>query len=151
MNSLQKAALKNLQSALESKRADEMEFAIFDSFPAGINGDFIEVLTAILECDWHTRHEDVARALQDLKDPRSIDVLYKTAQRKFAYLEYNDSKALARKCIWALADIGTVAAHQKLQALAKLSDKEIAAYAQKRLDGWEKELARKGPGQKGVG
>lgn len=105
--------------------------------------DVVPILIDLLRSTAHQRHEEVARWLQDLRDPRSIDALYVTASTRYVYLEHDDSHALARKCTWALADIGTVEAREKLRLLAANADSEIAGYAQKRLDNWTAETARK--------
>jgi hypothetical protein len=57
---------------------------------------------------------------------------------------YDECFGLARKCTWALADIGTPEAHARLEILAKHSNPQIAAYAQKRLDEWDDERPRNG-------
>lgn len=107
--------------------------------------DVVPTLVELLRARWHTRHEDTARWLQQLRDPRAVDALFETAFSKFPYLEYDNSYALARKCTWALADIGTPEARAKLEELARGADAEIAGYAQRRLDHWDSELKRKGP------
>jgi hypothetical protein len=63
---------------------------------------------------------------------------------KFKYLEYNNSYALARKCTWALADIGTDESKKALEDIANGMDGEVAKYAQSRIDNWDSELKRKG-------
>jgi hypothetical protein len=107
--------------------------------------DLAPTLIVLLRATWHKKHEDLARWLQDLHDPRSVDALYDAALTKHEYLKYDNSYALARKCTWALADIGTAEAQEKLRLLAGGDDPEIASYAQKRLDNWTAETARKGP------
>lgn len=105
----------------------------------------VPTLIGLLRSAAHYRHEDVARWLQDLRDPRAVDALHAAALTKYEYLAYDDSHAFARKCTWALADIGTPAAQDALGLLAACDDPEIAGYAQKRLDGWVAEARRKGP------
>jgi hypothetical protein len=107
--------------------------------------DIVPTLIALLRAGGHYQHEDLARWLQDLRDPRAVDALYEVALTKHEYLAFNNSYALARKCTWALADIGTREAREKLRLLAGGDDPEIAGYAQKRLDSWDEELGRKGP------
>ena len=87
------------------------------------------------------------RVLQDLCVPETADALATAALIKHEYLEYDNSYAFARKCTWALADIGTPQALANLEYLAQTSDPDVAAYAQKRLDNWEHELHRKGRGR----
>lgn len=107
--------------------------------------DVVPTLVALLRASWHTRHEDVARWLQQLRDPRAVDALFDAALTKHAHFEHDSSYAFARKCTWALADIGTPEARAYLTRLASGDDAEIAGYAQKRLDQWDDELDRKGP------
>ena len=59
------------------------------------------------------------------------------------YLDYDEFFGLARKCTWALADIGTPEANTALQELSQVDNQTIADYAQERLDKWEQELYRK--------
>jgi hypothetical protein len=47
--------------------------------------------------------------------------------------EYDEGHALARKCTWALAKIGTREAVDRLRDLACCGDSVIEAYARKRL------------------
>lgn len=72
--------------------------------------------------------------LQRLKLPSSIEVLYETAIKEYEYLDYDEAHALAVKCIWALEDIGTEYAEQKLQLLLNSNISVIKENAQKQLD-----------------
>ena len=110
-----------------------------------LTADLGPVLAELLLLPWHQQHEDIAQTLQKLRVPSTVDALAKAALVKYDHLAYNDSHAFARKCTWALADIGTLEARGHLERLARAEDSEIAAYAQKRLDNWEAELHRKGP------
>jgi hypothetical protein len=56
---------------------------------------------------WRPRHEDVATALQKLRNPVAVDALYTAAIARHDYLAYDELFGLARKCAWALADIGS--------------------------------------------
>ncbi len=105
--------------------------------------EYVPFLVELLNEDWHYKHEDIVLLLQSSKDSRAVDVLYKTALKKYPYLDYDNSYALARKCTWALADIGTPEAKDKLFLLSKVEDEEISNYAKKRLGDWEKEKQRK--------
>lgn len=136
----QKTSRELLLAALNSHEPDEVERCVST---ARLTSECVPVLAQLLEEDWHFRHEDIARSLQALKDPVAIEALFRTAQRKFPYLDYDDSTALARKCIWALADIGSPAL-EKLEILGKSADAEVAAYALERLEHWNDELHRKG-------
>ncbi|MDL2260082.1 hypothetical protein LJB99_04340 [Deltaproteobacteria bacterium OttesenSCG-928-K17] len=117
--------LKLLENAFVRKNSDDVECCMYVAFVFDLFSlEYIPILSKLLAEDWHIDHEDIATLFQKFRRPETIDVLYKTALRKFKYLDYNDSSALAVKCIWALGDIGTKAAKTKLELLAK-SDNEI--------------------------
>jgi hypothetical protein len=101
----------------------------------------------LLSLDWHEEHEELASFLQLKRDARAVDALARAATLKFSYLSYNDSHAFARKCVWALADIGTEDAKHRLLEIAESDDRELASYAKRRLERWREELHRKVPSQ----
>lgn len=138
------AALRLLEDARHSGDASSIECALLIAHGQPEEIDFVPTLIALLGARSHKRHEDVARWLQSLRDPRSVDALYEAALTKHAYF-VDHSYAFARKCTWALADIGTAEAHEKLRLLTGSDGSEIAGYAQRRLDHWAEESDRKGP------
>lgn len=91
------------------------------------------ILCSLLVRDDHKGHDDLADTLQNLRDPRSVECLFDRAHRALPYLDYNESSALARRCVWALHDIGTEEAVAKLEALAKDPREEVSAEAADRL------------------
>jgi len=136
--------IASLRCAIQAKDPDKVEEALNQAFGSALSADLLPTLVDLLGMPWHTRHEDVIRALQELKPPSAVQALRKAAVTKHQYLDYDEFFGLARKCTWALADIGTPEAKDALRELAKLDNVSIASYAQKRLDNWDKELNRKG-------
>ncbi|HTL33076.1 MAG TPA: hypothetical protein VL326_08120 [Kofleriaceae bacterium] len=141
-----------LNRAIASRDGKHVQCALLLAFgvwgihldaPGGV--DIVPALLVLLRAPWCTSHEDVALVLQWRRDARAIDALFETALTKFPYLDHDNSYPLARKCTWALADIGTPEARAKLGILAATDDPEIAGYAQRRLDRWDAEISRKGP------
>lgn len=137
-------AATSLASAIDSRSDIAVESAMAEAVDAGFHPVHEQSLIILADAPWHSRHEDVVLALQRLRCPAAVEVLEKTAHATHAYLEYDEDFALARKCTWALADIGTPTAHEALWRLAGSDNSLIAGYAQKRLDNWQKELPRKG-------
>ena len=134
-----------LDDAAVSGVPEDVECALDVAIAAKLNEDIlVPLLIRLLEIPSHERHEDLARLLQDFKDERAIDALHRTTLREHEYLSYDENFGLARKCTWALADIGTPAALEKLQRLASCDNPTIARYAQKRIDCWSAERHRKG-------
>lgn len=105
--------------------------------------DYPLILAKLLLSTNHQRHEDIAHTLQGFKDLRTVDALFQAALVIHDHLHYDEFFGLARKCTWALADIGTPEALSKLQLLAKGENQLIAGYAQKRIDSWKSERHRK--------
>ena len=136
--------LQKLYDAIEAKDAERVAAILLEYYRSDYSYEYVPALIKLLGKPWHYLHEDIVRTLQDLRDSRAVDALYKEAHSEYEYLNYDDCFGLARKCTWALADIGTPEAKAKLQLLAHEDNKIVAEYAQKRLDNWEKEQSRKG-------
>lgn len=138
--------LRELYAAIDAMDADQVERVLNECFRSGFTCEYVPALVQLLGTAWHFRHEDVVSALQRLKDPRAVDGLYQEALVSYEYLNYDEFFGFARKCTWALADIGTPEAKAKLQLLAQVNNIMVAGYAQRRLDHWEEEKPRKGSG-----
>ena len=134
-NNIKECVYKELIGAMEKQlpvRVDDLLFLVFH-FNL-LDERMVDILNQLLACDWHMQHENVAMLLQDLKSPSSIEVLYETAIKEYEYLDYDEAHALAVKCIWALGDIGTEHAEQKLKLLLDSNISVIKENAQKQLD-----------------
>lgn len=134
----------SLEEAYQEKDGGAIEALLTVIFSLKVKIDLVDVFIRLLPEIWHYQHETIVNIFQGLKEPRAAQVLYKTALTNYDYLDYDDTFGLARKCTWALADIGTDEARSLLGELAKNENKFIAHYAQKRLDKWNDELSRKG-------
>ncbi|MFD2720948.1 HEAT repeat domain-containing protein [Hymenobacter monticola] len=135
------------ESAVASEKAEEADEAIGIANGFKSDKDFgkraVPWLLALLAMPGHYYHEDIIGILQRIKDARAVDAVYEAALEYHSYLEYDEYSGLARKCTWALADIGNEEAYAKLKLLAANSNLYVAGYAQKRLDSWVKEQGRK--------
>ena len=144
-----KSHMKNLDR-IEAARASKDDNALFEAmlqvFREGPTRELVPTLCELVLEDWHQQHEDVVLVLQDLKDGRAAQPLYRAATIRFDHLaRWNNLREFQRKCTWALADIGSENARAYLQELARVDDEHLAEYAQRRLDHWDAELGRKGP------
>lgn len=136
-------AAKGLESAICARSPKSVESAVIQAFSA-LHPIQAPALILIVEAPWHQCHEDVVRALQILRSPGAVGALERTVSSNHEYLGYNNNHALARKCTWALADIGTPDAYLALTRIANdAPDPTVAGFAKKRLENWEKESHRK--------
>jgi hypothetical protein len=133
--------------AAKASRSDKALFeAMLRVFRDGPTRELVPALCELVLEDWHEQHEDVVLVLQELRDGRAAESLYRAASMRFDHLDrWNNLREFQRKCTWALADIGSEDARAYLRELAHVDDEELAGYAQRRLDRWEEELGRKGP------
>jgi hypothetical protein len=122
-----------LEDASHSRNADDVEYAMLLGFTFGWNEDTVSILNRLLVEDWHQQHENIAMALSELRTPSSVESLYQAALSHHPYLDYDDSYALAVKCIWGLGKIGTEAARERLARLAASENPVIRDQAQKQL------------------
>lgn len=123
-----------LEEAYNNKDADDVDYSLFIGFSFNqFREDYLNILCKLIESSWHFQHENIARILQKLKSPNSIESLYKTALLQFDYLDFDESYALAVKCIWALGDINTIESRKKLEMLSLLDNEIIRDNAIKQL------------------
>ncbi|MBN8851224.1 MAG: hypothetical protein BGO55_10025 [Sphingobacteriales bacterium 50-39] len=130
--------LLTLQNAYELRNAEEVDLGLsllFFDKEFRNSKKYVEILCELLSASWHYRHEDIVTLLQGLKAPESVDALYEAALSRFDYLDYDDTYALARKCIHALGDIKTEYSKEKLRLLATSDVPIIKEKAEKQLYG----------------
>ena len=122
-----------LDETLASRQADDVEslLGIADQFGA-LTHEGVPVLCRLMLADFHQRHEDIARYLQSLRDPGSVEALFEACFIQLPYF-WDDGDALARKCTWALHDVGTPEAFERLRALTDHPRPSVIGYARKRL------------------
>ena len=113
-----------LTSACTNKNGEDVEHALLLGFIVGFPADSVSVLCDLLAEDWHERHEDIASILQEKRDPASSEALFAATQRRYEYLDYNDSAALAVKCVWALGALGGADIARKLRKVADSDGRE---------------------------
>jgi hypothetical protein len=134
-----------LETSIREENEELADVAITTAYKAGPHPLYGPLLMILAEASWHYRHEDVVLEIQRLRWPDAVTVLERIAScSPPPYLAWNELLPLARKCTWALADIGTTEARQALKRLATSKNELVAGYAKKRLANWQKELHRKG-------
>lgn len=113
-----------LEEGYKSQSAEDLQCALITGFTFGFGPEHTEILRQLVEVDWHHSHEDVVSALDELRTPDAVEALFRATQRIPKSLEYDDSRALAVKAVWALGKIPGTEAETKLKTLAR-SDNAI--------------------------
>ena len=126
-------ALKMLDEAYRQRSEDDVECGLILAFKFGLSHEFVNTLIRLSDADWHHSHEDVVTALDDLRDKRAIDAFYLAALKLHPYLDYDDSRALSGKAIWALGNLADPLADEKLRELARCDQSIVREYATRQL------------------
>jgi len=129
-------AARLLEEACKNRNADDLRCAFVIGFKFGFSPEQLDSLPPLLDADWHYDHEDIVSILDDLRSPALVDALYRATQWVPKYLDFDDTRALAGKAIWALGNIGNDEAKERLRAVAHSGDpvlREDAEYQLKRL------------------
>jgi HEAT repeat protein len=123
-----------LRDAVEQKDATDLELAMivcsrFDAYDESL----LPLLADQAVAGWHQRHEDVVSRLGKYESPAAVDALYRATQWIPDYLDYDDSRALARKAIWALGGTPGPEAEQALTRLLEDKDEDLHELAAEQL------------------
>lgn len=122
-----------LAHGAESRDEDLTYFGLYIGFRFAFSSDSLALLHRLLGETWHMEHDNIVRALEELRAPASIDPLARVAREGVSRLDEDDNASLARNAIWALGKIGTTSAVERLGELARSEDPERARPAAMQL------------------
>jgi hypothetical protein len=123
-----------LRDAVNQKDAIDFELAMIVCSRFGAFDESLLPLLIEQSCvDWHHRHEDVVSLLGKYKSLMAVDALYDATQWIPGYLDFDDSRALARKAIWALGGIPGPEASEALTRLLEDKDEDLREAAVEQL------------------
>jgi HEAT repeats len=126
--------LKLLRDAIERHDGTGVETGLIVGFTYGLTADHLEPLLELSSADWHQRHEDVVIALRDLHTPAAVTAFVHATRWIPAYLDFDESRALARKAIHALGETPGPEARQALTELAGSDDEILRETARRVLE-----------------
>lgn len=127
-----------LEPCIHGGERHEVELVLLLGFVLEIYDEsFASLLAELLLADHHTSHEDVAKLLQDLRVPDTVDALAKRCENSPPWAtDLDGGAAVFRKCVWAIHDIGTADAKEALQTLTESTHGSVREYAERRLEHW---------------
>ena len=106
---------------------------IFGLFPK-YSLDFVDIFSKLAKEEFHEEHEDIASYFQSLHLAQTIDTVYELATSNFEKYQWDDNFALVRKCCFALGDINTPKAKEKLELLLQSEEETIREHAMEQLN-----------------
>lgn len=127
--------ISELEKAMETNDPDYLDLAITLLNISGISLEFVDILNKLLIYPNHYRHQEIARDIQLLKSPTSVEYIDKVLETNFSFLEYtaSDSDAIAKWFSWALYSIGTEEAIDVMKKYTNVMDEGIKNEMQYRL------------------
>jgi hypothetical protein len=126
--------LELLRDAIERQDGRDADLAMIVCSIFGYTSDHLELLLELVPSRWHQKHEDAVFELAKLRDPASIDVLFLAAKWVPDYLDFDESRALARKAVRGLVDIPGKQAEDALMRLLDTDDALVRGEAKKMLE-----------------
>lgn len=93
-----------------------------------------DIIAPLLIQPWHHFHDRIASILANSRNENIIELLYLGALYQCDNLNYeSDYREFGRKCIYALLNIGTYEAIEKIKSIYNNQDKTISKHAKKIL------------------
>lgn len=123
-----------LTEAIQSKAADDVECALMVGYTFGFTKDHLEPLLELVSAPWHFKHEDVVTALGQLQSTKAVEGLHAATKWIPEYLDFDESRALAVKAIWALGRIKGPEADAALSELGNEPDPILAESATEQIE-----------------
>jgi hypothetical protein len=123
-----------LTEAIQSKAAEDVECALMVGYTFGFTDDHLERLLELVSAPWHFKHEDIVTALGQLKSPKAVEGLHSATKWIPEYLDFDESRALAVKAIWALGRIKGPEADAALSELVNDPDPILAESATEQME-----------------
>jgi hypothetical protein len=80
-----------LERAFAERSAIDVEYALILAFHFNLSASWAPLLSRLLQENWHTSHEDIASALQDIRDPSTVGALFEAALTRHQYLAFDDN------------------------------------------------------------
>ena len=115
--------INGLYEACEHENKDLVEYLLIAADSDGVDKAYLKVLDYLLSFRWHEKEEDIVTMLWfDIGGPEIVDSLYKAS---LIIYDWDTVRALQRKCIRALHDIGTTDAKNKIKLIANTDDEHV--------------------------
>ena len=119
---------KSFEQAFFQKSEDKIDDLVSTVIFFKLEVEFADILCKLSKEEWHNEHETIAIHL-----PQIIDCIYELATSNFEKYRWDDNFALVRKCCFALGDINTPKAKEKLELLLQSDEEMIREHAMEQL------------------
>lgn len=126
---------EEISAAIQDGHADTLQITINLIWLSGNPAQFVDLLNELLINPNHQSHQQIAKALQDIKSPTTIPFVKKALDTNFDYLGYtcSDSEIIAKWFSWVLSSIGTKDAFDMIKEYSNSNNEGIRKEMQYRL------------------
>jgi len=123
--------LSLLKENLENEDKNGLASTLSIIYCDGADQDYTDTLLSLSEEDWHLDIELIVEIIELTKDPKAINKLFELAVN---VPDYDEMRALAKKCMYALSAINTPESIEKLMILKESDDPIIKENAEMQLE-----------------
>lgn len=116
-----------VKEAIKKGNLEELDDAVSELIQSENISNYVDLLNDLLLVPFHYQHQYIAKAIQNLKTPSSVQFIGKVLESKFKDIRYNgsDSYSIAKWFSWALSEIGTKEAIDLMREHANSTDEGI--------------------------
>jgi hypothetical protein len=120
-----------LQQAIVERSAERVELTLILAETFGLNESSLPTLQSLAREEWHGRHEDISRILEQLGGAEVVDDLEFLAWAGPEFQEYEGSTSLAKKAVHSLERIATPSARSALARLRRHPEEDVRALVER--------------------
>jgi hypothetical protein len=120
-----------LQQAMTERSAEHVELTLILAETFGLKESSLPTLQRLARQEWHGRHEDISRILEQLGGPEVVDDLEFLAWAGRWIQDYEDSTSLAKKAVHSLERIATPSARAALARLRRHPEEDVRALVER--------------------
>ncbi|AMD95605.1 hypothetical protein [Leptotrichia sp. oral taxon 847] len=125
---------EGFKEAFFDKSGEKIDYLISAVGVYELDSEFVKTFCKLSKEEWHDEHETIASIFQWIHLPQTIDCIYELATSNFEKYRWDDNFALVRKCCFALGDINTPKAKEKLELLLQSEEETIREHAMEQLN-----------------
>lgn len=116
-----------VKEAIKKGNSEKLDVVIEELLQEQNISNYVNLLNDLLLVNFHSKHQYIAMAIQNLKSPSSVPIIDKVLKSKFEAIPYigSDSYSMAKWFSWALYCIGNEEAIKVIKKHTNSEDEGI--------------------------
>jgi len=88
--------LTKIRDLIFEEDESNLEYLLVIANHDGLDSDYSDLISKLLQAEWHELHEDLVEYSFEIKDVKIIEFLSIVANKEFEYLDYDGTYSLAK-------------------------------------------------------